>query len=57
MKVAAKTYLQELETISLLPREKLEAFKAKLADGIAPYADNPAYQAFLELNRVAKMGE
>lgn len=57
MRVAAKSYLQELEASSLLPHEKLEAFKAKLAEGIAPYADNPAYQAFLELKRVAKIGE
>lgn len=57
MKGAAKTYLQELENMEILPREKLEAFKARLADRIAPYADNPAYQAFLELKRVAKAGE
>ena len=57
MKAAAKSYLQELETAKLLPQEKLEAFKARLAEGIAPYADNPAYQAFLELKRIAKIGE
>ena len=57
MKGAARHYLEELEEASISPPEKLERFKAALADGIAPYADNPAYQAFLEMKRVAKLGE
>lgn len=57
MKQVAKSYLQELEEAPLSQREKLEAFKTRLAQSIAPYADNPAYQAFLEMKLIAKLGE
>jgi predicted ATP-binding protein involved in virulence len=57
MKGVAKSYLETLEEAATAPTEKLEAFKVKLAEAIAPYADNPAFQAFLEMKRVAKLGE
>jgi predicted ATP-binding protein involved in virulence len=57
MKGVAKSYLETLEEAVKSPPEKLEAFKTKLAEAIAPYADNPAFQAFLEMKRVAKLGE
>lgn len=57
MKGVAKSYLETLEEAAKTPPEKLEDFKAKLAEAIAPYADNPAFQAFLEMKRVAKLGE
>lgn len=57
MKEHAKHYLELLEEAAMAPEEKLEAFKAQLADTIAPFADNPAYQAFLEMKRAAKLGE
>lgn len=57
MKQAARHYLETLEEASMVPQEKLEEFKRKLAEGIAPYAHNPAYQAFLEMKRAAKLGE
>ena len=57
MKGAAKHYLEELEAASKLPEEKLAEYKERLAETIAPYADNPAFQAFLEMKRVAKLGE
>jgi len=57
MKQAAKTYLEQLEEVDDLPENKLEAFKQKLSEGIGPYADNAAFQAFLEMKRVAKLGE
>lgn len=44
MKEHAKHYLELLEEAAMAPEEKLEAFKAQLADTIAPFADNPAYQ-------------
>lgn len=53
----AKEFLLALEQGGKTPDQKLEAFKARLAEGIAPYADNPAYQAYLELKRVSKLGE
>jgi predicted ATP-binding protein involved in virulence len=57
MRNVAKSYLETVESASRAPAENLAGFKEKLADDIAPYADNPAFQAFLEMKRVAKLGE
>ena len=56
-KSVAKSYLETLEEATLAPKEKLEDFKLRLAHQISPYADNPAFQAFLEMKRAAKLGE
>lgn len=53
---AAKDYLLLLEEAALAPEEKLAAYERRLAERIAPYADNPAFQAFLELKREGKLG-
>jgi len=45
-----------LEEAAKAPAEKLAEYESKLADGVAPYADNPAFQAFLELKHAAKLG-
>jgi predicted ATP-binding protein involved in virulence len=52
----AKHYLETLEQAALAPEEKLAVFKQQLANEIAPYSDNPAFQAVLEMKRVAKLG-
>jgi predicted ATP-binding protein involved in virulence len=57
MKQVARHYLETLEEAAMAPSEKQEAFQLKLAEAISPYAHNPAYQAFLEMKRVAKLGE
>ena len=57
MKTVAQNYLEMLELAANSPEEKLEAFKQELAKSIDPYADNPAFQAFLEMKRAAKLGE
>jgi predicted ATP-binding protein involved in virulence len=57
MKDAARQYLEILEEAAQSPDYKLSEFKEKLAEAIAPYADNPAFQAFLEMKRAAKLGE
>ncbi|MCE1185340.1 MAG: AAA family ATPase, partial [Rhodocyclales bacterium] len=57
MKGAAKQYLQILDEAALAPEAKLAEFKERLAETIAPYADNPAFQAFLEMKRAARLGE
>jgi predicted ATP-binding protein involved in virulence len=57
MKNVARHYLEELESAPLDAGEKLEAFKERLSESIGPYADNPAYQAPLEMKRAAKLGE
>jgi predicted ATP-binding protein involved in virulence len=57
MKGVAKSYLETLEEAAISPEEKLAAFKERLASSLAPYADNPAFQAVLEMERVAKLGE
>lgn len=53
---AAKDYLAMLDEAATAPAEKLDEFERRLADRIAPYADNPAFQAFLEMKRVAQLG-
>lgn len=53
----AKDYLTTLDEAAKAPAEKLKDYIEKLAADVAPYADNPAFQAFLELKREAKIGE
>lgn len=52
----AKQYLVTLEEAAKAPEEKLAAFEDRLAKGIEPFADNAAFQAFLELKHEAKLG-
>ncbi|WP_374439245.1 AAA family ATPase [Pseudomonas panipatensis] len=54
---AAKKYLLTLDEARGKPEDQLADYKQKLASGIAPYADNPAFQAFLEMQRAAVLGE
>lgn len=56
MKEAAKEYLLTVEEAAKSPRAKLAAYEKRLAEGIGPFADNPAFQAFLELKRAGKLG-
>ena len=57
MKSVARDYLETLEDAAMAPEDKLEEYKRRLAESIAPYADNPAFQAFLEMKRTVKLGE
>ncbi|SFP33232.1 AAA family ATPase [Enterovibrio norvegicus] len=57
MKGVATEYLEMLDQAKGSPKDKLEDYKNRLAESLAPYADNPAFQAFLEMQRVAKLGE
>lgn len=57
MKGAAKRYLETLDEAAMSPAEKLAGYKEQLAQGIGPYASNPAFQAFLERKRIVKLGE
>lgn len=56
-KAAAITFLQLLDEMDCSPEDKQEEYKKQLASLLKPFADNPAYQAFLELEYVAKTGE
>ncbi|CAM0557642.1 DNA replication and repair protein RecF [Vreelandella titanicae] len=56
MKKTGTEYLELLDKAEQSPDDKLESYKQKLADAIAPYADNPAYQAILEMERIKKLG-
>ncbi len=56
MKGVATEYLKTLDKAEKAPEEKLSEYKERLADALTPYADNPAFQAFLEMQRVAKLG-
>ena len=53
---AAKDYLLTLEEAATAPEDKLQSYLDRLSQGIDEFADNPAYQAFLELKREAKLG-
>ncbi|MEP7126894.1 MAG: AAA family ATPase [Byssovorax sp.] len=53
---SARDYLVTLEEAALAPEEKLAAYEEALAAKRAPYADNPAFQAFLELKHEVKLG-
>lgn len=57
MKSAAKGYLRLLDEAADSPKEKLAAYREQLANEVAAYADNPAFQAILEMKRAAKLGE
>jgi predicted ATP-binding protein involved in virulence len=57
MKQVAKNYLLQLEEADMTPNDRLAEFEAKLADQVEPYADNPAFQAFLELKREGKLAK
>jgi hypothetical protein len=53
MKDVARDLLEEIEEERPIPEESFGEFKSRLAEAIAPYADNPAYQAFLEMQLAA----
>jgi predicted ATP-binding protein involved in virulence len=53
----AKDYLVELDEASRTPADRLESYKKKLADRLAPFAKNPAFQAVLEAERIMKLGK
>jgi predicted ATP-binding protein involved in virulence len=57
MKSVARSYLEMLNEAVFSPEEKLAQYEVQLSKSIAPYADNPAFQAFLEMKRVAKLGQ
>jgi predicted ATP-binding protein involved in virulence len=57
MKDVAKSYLETLEEAKDAPEEKLKRYLDELSRGISVFADNPAYQAFLEMKREAKLGD
>lgn len=56
MKKIAKHYLVTLEKAKKSPRQKLHAYRKELSKSIAPYAENPAFQAFLELKQEVALG-
>ena len=49
MKDTARKLLEAMEKSDLSSREKFDEFQRRLAAEVSPYADNPAYQAFLEM--------
>lgn len=57
MKGAARHYLEILDAAVGSPHDKLAEYKERLAETLEPYAGNPAFQAFLEMQRAAKLGE
>ena len=57
MRETARNYLQTLEEAAEAPAARLAEYKTRLANSIARYADNPAFQAVLEFERAVKLGE
>jgi predicted ATP-binding protein involved in virulence len=56
LKKVAKDYLTTINESDAVPESQLAAFVERLAASIGPYAHNPAFQAFLELQRDSKLG-
>ncbi|MBS1081172.1 AAA family ATPase [Gluconobacter kondonii] len=54
MKNTARRLLEEMEQSDLSTEEKFERFRLRLAEATGPYADNPAYQAYLEMQLAAR---
>ncbi|HLA34343.1 MAG TPA: AAA family ATPase, partial [Rhodocyclaceae bacterium] len=54
---AARGYLAELDEAANSPADRLAEYKRQLAERIAPFADNPAFQAILEAERIDKLGK
>jgi len=54
MKNTARAFLEDMDRRNLSRTERFEEFKYRMAQAIAPYADNPAYQAYLEMKLAAK---
>ena len=56
MKEAAAEYLAMLNDAASTPEDRRDAVLDRMSRSIAPFADNPAFQAFLEMKRVARLG-
>ncbi|WP_440057457.1 AAA family ATPase [Pseudomonas fragariae (ex Marin et al. 2024)] len=57
MKNVATNYLKSIDSFDTNSKEGISKLKAELEKSIKPYADNPAFQAFLELKKAVKLGE
>ena len=53
----AKRYLERLDAAALAPDKSLPHLVRQLDQAVAPFSDNPAFQAMLELNREVKLGK
>jgi predicted ATP-binding protein involved in virulence len=56
MQKAAEWYLETLDESQDCEGERLQEIKKQLSDELSKYADNPTFQAFLEMKRVVKLG-
>lgn len=57
MKNVATEYLKSLDSAKINSEADVKRLKSELEKSIRPYADNPAFQAFLELKQAVKLGE
>jgi hypothetical protein len=57
MHLAARDYLQTLHQAKAAPADQRMAYRQQLDQKLQPFADNPAFQAFLEMQRAARLGE
>jgi hypothetical protein len=54
MMEAAQEYYQVLEQAENVSEEEVEKLKYRLDELSMPYSDDPAYQAFLKMERLAR---
>ncbi|MDT8872970.1 AAA family ATPase [Komagataeibacter rhaeticus] len=54
MKDTARALLEDMNRRDLSDVDRFNEFKQRIAEDCAPYADNPAYQAYLEMKLAAK---
>jgi predicted ATP-binding protein involved in virulence len=57
MEQAAKEYYEVLQGLRIASDEEKQQLKQKLDELLEPYSDDPAFQAFLKMERLAAIGD
>jgi predicted ATP-binding protein involved in virulence len=57
MQRTARDYLQTLQLAKTAPLDQRANYQQQLDQKLQPFADNPAFQAFLDMQRAARLGE
>ncbi len=57
MRETAREYIEAVDAAAAAPQAQREGLVTRLDEDLAPFADNPAFQALLEMKRVARLGK
>ncbi len=57
MQRSARDYLHTLHQAQNAPLDQRAGYQAQLDQTLRPFSDNPAFQAFLDMQRAARLGE